>query len=98
MTKFLRYIFWSVVYVFRPKAVTFDAYMLRGMRTMFPWKRFKPHVWYNEDGRQWEVYLTDESDYTEYRTLSVVCHVGMDTGDIVGFTIPCEVLTKRRET
>ncbi len=94
MTKFLRYIFWQFVYLFRPRALTFDAYVLRGVRRMWPWKVFTPAVWYNNDGRSWHIHLTKEEAFVETRIIRVSCYIGMETGEIVGFTLPYKVLTK----
>ena len=85
--KFATWLFWRVYYTFRFRPSSLEAFLRRGMRTRWPWKKFRPSVWHNDDGDEWHVYLTDEQSYTEPRTISLDCHVGMESGNIVGFDV-----------
>lgn len=86
--KFLSYFFWNLGYCFRLEEKDFGAFLLRSNRTRWPWKKFRPSVWYNEDGRQWEIYFTNERSYAVLNNqLSVELHVGMETGRVTGLTI-----------
>ena len=44
-------------------------------------------MYYNDDGSEWQIYFTDEEAYTERRTIDVECHIGMESGDIVGLNV-----------
>lgn len=92
LLKFVTWLFWRVCYAFRPTPRSFEGYLLRGMRTWWPWKKFRPSVWHNDDGKEWEIYLTDERSHTVRRTIAVDCHIGMESGDIVGFDVWDETL------
>jgi hypothetical protein len=59
---------------------------------MWPWKKFRPSVWHNDDGDQWEIYLADERSFTRPQTIQVDCQIGMESGNIVGFVVYDETL------
>ena len=62
------------------------------MRTQWPWRNFRPSVWHNDDGGMWHIYLTGERSFTEPRTINVDCHIGMESGNIIGFNVWDETL------
>lgn len=94
MLKFARWFFWRVFYTFRLRPKTFEGYMLRAIRRRWPWRKFRPSVWHNDDGKEWQIYFADERAFTERRTISVDCHIGMDSGTIVGFDVYDEILKR----
>lgn len=88
MGKFIRWLFWNVVYVGRHQPGELGAYLDRRMRCRWPWKKFNPSVYHNDDGNEWHVYLSGERSYTRARqALKVDLHIGMETGQIVGFDV-----------
>lgn len=95
MLKFARWLFWVVVYAFRPTSTQSpEGYLTRCLRTIWPWAKFRPGAWHNDDGNQWHVTLTDEREFTQPRTITLDCHIGFESGDIVGFTIYDEILKR----
>lgn len=96
MKRFLAWLFWRTFYLGRVQSrrKPLEVWFRRLDRTRWPWQKFKPHVWYNDDGNQWHVYFTDERCYVESRELRVKAYIGDDTGDIVGLTIYDETLRK----
>lgn len=50
-------------------------------------EEFKPSVFHNDEGRQWEIYLTDEPCYVGRETINVEVHRSQETDRVVGFTI-----------
>lgn len=92
MGKFMTWLFWTVCYACRPVPQSLDKIVLRTIRTQWPWRKFRPSIWHNDDGKQWHICFTDEQDFTERRSLTVDCHIGMESGDIVGFVVWDEVL------
>ena len=96
MKRWFAWAFWSVVYLFRRQPTDLDRYLLRITRTSLPWWRWKPNVFRNEDGRMWEVQLTNEATYSERRTLTIDVKVSMETGRIVGLDLWDELLKDGR--
>jgi len=95
MIRLLKYIFWTLRYLFAAPDKDFTACMKRLKRTWWPWRKFSPYVWHNDDGRFWEIYLSDEQDYTDTGwTVRVDLCIGMDTGKIVGMKISDHVLKR----
>ncbi len=93
MNKFTYWLFWRVVYCFRRTPRTFDGYLTRAIRCWWPWKKFQPSAFHNDDGNQWHIYLVDEQSYTVSRqSLQVELHIGMETGEITGFNVWDETL------
>ena len=87
MTSYIRWAFWSVVYLFRIKPKDLDDWMLRTERTWKPWFKFKPHVWHNDNGKLWEIHLDNERNYSKTVNITLDVEVGLETGKIVGFRI-----------
>lgn len=95
MIRFLKYIFWNLRYLFSAPDEDLEACLTRMRRTCWPWRKFGPHVWHNDDGRFWEIYLSNEQDYTDTGwTLRVDLCIGMETGDIVGMKISDRALKR----
>ncbi len=91
----VKWAFWNAVYLFRPSSKDLAAYLTRGGRTRWPWRKFKPAVLRNDDGKQWEIYLSDDMSYTDSQVmLKVLAHISMETGNIVGFTVWDETLKR----
>lgn len=94
--RFIKWLCWTVTYWFRRRPTDLDAVLAKGRRCRWPWKKFRPYVRHNDDGNCWEVYFTGEYDYTVHRPLDVQCHIGRETGDIVGLTIRDETLACKK--
>ncbi len=104
MIKFIVWLWWKVVYFLRPfpkdanlPLAEIESYITMAHRTRWPWWKFKPIVWHNDDGNGWEIYFSDEGDYSECRTLKVDCCIGRDTGKIVGLYIPDKELEPKQD-
>lgn len=86
MFKYLRWAFWNTYYsitfrvVDKPKDLT--TYVNALDKCRWPWWKFEPHVHYNEDGKQWEVWFYNESCVS--RTEYITCTVHRDNSDGVG--------------
>ena len=86
--KWLRWLFWVIVYWFRREPRTLEAFLVRVERCRPPWWTFKPSVWHNDEGREWHVYLSDESTYTDPNyMLRVDLHRIRETEEVVGFDV-----------
>lgn len=97
--KTMRWLFWRVVYLFRPQPKELLPYLLRGERLRPPWWKFEPYVWHNPDGMMWHVYLADERSYTRPdQTLRVELHIGEESGRVVGFNVFDESLAAEEVT
>ena len=85
--KAAKWLFWATALLcYRPK--TFNGLMWKRKLVGFPpWQKFKPYVFHNKTGRQWEVYFTDEVPVSRQQKLTVVAHIGQESGKIVGLTI-----------
>ncbi len=92
MLKFTVWVFWKMYYLFRFRPSHLEAYLQRGLRTRWPWKKFRPAVWHNDEGKEWHVYFTDEVSYIKTRDIRVDCQIGMVSGNIVGFDVWDETL------
>ena len=46
-----------------------------------------PHVFHNEEGKQTEVYLSDEAYYVKWLTPEITLFLSCDTNEIVGMEI-----------
>ncbi len=92
MWKFAIWLFWTLYYACRPSPRSFDDKMSRMLRTWWPWRKFRPSVWHNDDGAMWHIYLTDERTFSRLQTIKVDCQIGMESGNIVGFNVWDETL------
>ena len=92
LRKFTVWLFWWLYYACRPAPRDLFPRLDRAMRTRPPWWKFRPCVWHNDDGDHWHVMLTDERAYTKSRTIKLDCHIGMESGNIVGFNVWDETL------
>ena len=92
--RYLTWLMWTFAYLFRPKPTELVAYLTRSERTRPPWWKFKPSLYHNDAGKQWEIWFDNESCYSQTSVISVTAHVGMESGEIVGFTIWDETLKK----
>ncbi len=91
--EWLRWAYWRVVYAVRPHPKDLAGYLLLMSRTWPPGRKFESSVFRNDDGSQWEIYLTDERSYTvSGDKLSVNLHIGMESGNVTGLTIWDECL------
>jgi len=98
MTRFLKYVFWILRYLFAGPDKDLAACLNRLDRTRWPWRKFSPNVWRNDDGRFWQVCLDDEESYTATDVPLVVnIQYGMETGKVVGMKIRDCVLRKAAE-
>ncbi len=98
MSRLLKYIFWKLRYLFSGPDNDLAACMNRLDRTKWPWRKFRPGAWHNDDGYNWEVWLDDEQSYTASNVPLVVdVQYGMETGKVVGVKIRDCVLRKAAE-
>ena len=90
--KVIKWLFWNIAYIGRrPKDL--GAFLVKMERTSWPWRRFKPNVFHNDDGHQWEIYLTDQGSYTVSGVpLRADVMFDHDTNAVVGMTIYDETL------
>ena len=97
MTRFFKWLFWTVVYCFRRRPTDLGKWLLKTERCHALWWKFRPSAWHNDDGKYWEICFTDERDFVEWppRTLDVKCHIGEKSGNIVGLTIRDETLVRK---
>ena len=96
--KWVRWVFWLSVYLFRPRPRELVSYLLRGKRLRPPWWKFRSSAWHNDPGSMWEVCLSDESSYTvSKRTLTVDLHIGQESGKVTGFNVRDECLHEADE-
>lgn len=94
--KYVRWLFWNAVaLVWRPKE--FGPYLRLRAECMWPWRKFVPNVWHNDDCREWQIYLADEPTYTRRQAMELEVHVSQETGRIVGFDIWDEHLEPKSE-
>ena len=92
---YIRWFFWWLVCAFAPPAKDLQTWLARSERTRPPWWEFKPCVWHNDAGKQWEVWFENENCFCKpNETLSVDLYIGLDTGRIVGLTVADEALEK----
>lgn len=92
LTKWLRWIFWRIVYAFLPPPKGWEIGIIRSTRTRRPRRKFRPGVLRHEDGGMWQVWLKEERDYTlSRRQLQVELHM-TEAGKIVGFNVWDECL------
>ena len=91
MKRFTVWLFWRVWYVGRmrprPGPKSLEIWCTRAIRCRWPWKKFNPHIWHNDDGKMWEVWLSDEQCYGESRRMTLDVLIGRDSGDIVGLKL-----------
>lgn len=97
LTRFVRWLFWKAYYLPQPRPRDLGAYLIRGTRTRWPWKKFHPNVWHNDDGNMWEVWLADEQSYTvSGQSMPVELHISMETGRVMGFNVWDETLLQMK--
>ena len=89
--KLLRWLFWNAVYLVRPRPRTLVGILDKTTRTQWPWRQFRPTVWHNDYGKQWEIILEHESSYSREIDLPVWAHFAQPENGgpprIVGMTI-----------
>lgn len=95
MRKFVTWLFWTVYYAVRPVPRSLEGYLLRGTRRRWPWWKFKPSVWHNDDGRQWHICFREEESFRDQRDVTVWCEIGQESGDIVGLVVWDKMLTAK---
>ena len=85
--KYLKWLLWSSIYLFRPQPKTLVGLLYKLQRTRSPWWKFEPHVWHNEDYGAWEIYFEDEPYYVTRMTMLTDVRIGFDSGKIVGLNV-----------
>lgn len=82
------WIFWLLWYLPRREPKELTGLLLRDWRTRKPWWTWKPYLYRNHGGLQWEAYFSDDGDYTS-SNIHVPCEVSFseDTGEITALTI-----------
>ena len=88
-----KWAFWNLAYlVYRPEN-TMHGWVTKAIRTRKPWWKFRPCVYRNADGKEWEITLGDERCCTHIRQkIELDVGVGFDSGKIVSLDIPDESL------
>ena len=94
MIKLFKYLFWVVYYWALPTPRSFEGCLHWGTRTKWPWIKFKPFVWHNDDSGFWHVWLSNEGSHTVAgkALVNVDIHISKETGKVVGFDVKDEVL------
>lgn len=87
MLKYIKWLLWVLFYSVQPSPKDLMAYITRGLRIRPPWWTFKPCIWHNDAGRQWEIHFEEEQSFVQAETLKIDVHRGFDTNRIVGLTI-----------
>lgn len=97
MRKFLKWIFWHIVYFCGP-AVNFADHLKQVKRLRFdsPFYKFKSAIYHNDGMNEWTAYLKDERSFTSqgHTINNVHLMFSIETGEIVGFDIHDEELLK----
>ncbi len=87
MLKYLKWLGWVLYYIPQPRLKDLGTYITRMLRMRPPWWKFKPCMWHNDDGKQWEIYFEEEQSFTQQENLRIDVHRGFETNRIVGLTI-----------
>ena len=89
MYRFLRYLFWRLYYLPQRRSRDLASYLIRGQRCWWPWRKFRPSVYHNDDGRCWQIWFANDRAHTLAGKPVVLADVdvSMETGAIVGLTI-----------
>jgi len=66
---------------------SFGNYMRRAMRTVSPWRTWRPCVWRNEDLSQWEIWLEDEPSYGSHETVNLLIRRSPMDNRVVGLVL-----------
>jgi hypothetical protein len=85
--KLIKWLFWKIVYLVQPKPRDLEKGFVWLERTRYPYRKFKPLIRWNEDGKQWHIHFTNDSYVTRTGTITGHLHVNREDGSIVGFTI-----------
>lgn len=93
ISRYLKWLFWTVVYAFRRRPKGFFSILKKALRCRRPWWKFRPSVYHNDEGREWEVFLANEDTYTR-RCCIPDCEVAIsrETGHVIGVTLYDEIL------
>lgn len=92
--RFMIWLFWYVVYKFRPEPKTFMGQWNKLIRTLCYWQKFRPCVFRNEDFKMWDIFFSDEQSYVKTKKITCLVHYGQDSGEPVGVSFCDEELSK----
>lgn len=88
MTRFLLYLFWNLLYLPQRRPRDFTAYIERSIRTRWPWRKFRPNIWHNDDGGFWEIYFSNERAHSAAGVrIPVDIQYCVDTGKVTGLIV-----------
>lgn len=90
--KYLTWSFWCCYYAVTPRPKDFGDYIDSLMRRRVPWWKFKPYIYHNSHGKQWEIGWSEDRHYVKTLTIQVEAHIDIDTNAIVGLTLFDEIL------
>ena len=90
--KLIPWAFWNVVYLIKREPKSLDQLILKIQRTRYPFWKFKPYMYHNDAGKQWEIYFENDADHVRTMTIPVEAHIGRESGKIIGITIWDETL------
>lgn len=96
--RLLLYLFWNLLYAPQRRPRDLGLWLVRIDRTRWPWRRFQPGVYHNDDGRLWEVWLADDRSHVKSQVPMLVdLELSMETGEVVGFKVRDETLRRIAE-
>lgn len=58
--RYLLWLYWNLHYALRGYPKTFQSFMLAMSRLRHPYWTFEPFIYYNEAGKQWEIWFEEE--------------------------------------
>jgi len=94
--KYIEWLFWVVFYSIKPIEKNIEGLSIRYLRIRYPFKKFKPFLYRNEEGKQWEIYFKDDDSYfiSTKSNINVGVHVSYLNDEITSLTIFDEELTR----
>lgn len=91
LIKHIRSLLWRLYYKIFP-VKSLDEVIKHYDRTTSPYWKFKPFVYYNKDGRMWEVFFKESNYYASKEQLYCTVLRDIDTNEIVGLKCQKNIL------
>lgn len=97
MINYLKWIYWNIYYLFQFESkFTLKDWCDKLTRTRSPHWKYKPFMFHNEHGKQWEINLPrkeDDGSFNHNKNIWIYANVEVDKDDdIVAITIYDETL------
>ena len=89
--KYLKWLYWNIYYFFVPPKDGMGD-LSQWLRCNLP-KKFKPNVF--DNGVEYEVFVKNETSYYTMKNVRVDVGIGMDSGEVTGFSISKKELKKK---